>query len=488
MRCLKFALSLLWVLCVPVTHAQPDSAFRCGGEVESRAWALWDESGRALVVKSFIDDRLLALGDTYGLYDFQASTHNLLALAARCRRGDRLREFAKAVAHTYDALEPMTGGLGWRCSGGRSCGEGSTLHDTEVVLTTSQFLALALHTASALAAVGKADEDTDDFIARTAMLGVDHLNRWAADAKQARPEERARATAAQARDGQSRWFFTDVDLWTLAAYAELATIQEAVPSLREHVAAELTPAARQRLVGLLALLRSRLTLSAVESPRLREGRGTAADLDRGFWRAYRDNRYAAYAGREPPVSCAGAKGEPRVNVRPESVPLVDSGGWDFSHARRLVHVIEALDRARAAMSRHYKLPPEAVPARLAPAFATALVVRVWNGDEQRPLFANYWDGSNGWYRAGYVSAGNCFEGYGPHGLSDAFALGGFAQWSGARPEIAPLARRVYALAASTREDDAAFVRTYYSGLGRQVSSSIRTLAQLQFWPSLVEAQ
>ncbi len=489
-RFTSVALCLAALCTVSTAQAQGEAAFRCGGEVENQAWKLWDGGARDLVVKNYLEDGLKAQGDSYGLYEFQGSTHNLLAMAVRCGRQDRVLEFARIIARAYDQLSvlPNGGGQGWLCRGGRVCKEGSSLRDTEVPLTTSQFMGLSTRVASALAAPAQRTQEAETFVTMTAMLTVDHLNRWARDTKMLRLQERASAKLAQASDGQSKWFFTDVDLWILTMYAELAGMQETVPAVREYVAAKLDPAAHESLRGLLQLFRARLSMSTVESPRLGSGKVTVADLDRGWWRHYRDNRYAGHSGKQAPVSCGGGKTEARVNLKPESVAIVESGGWDFSHARRLVHVIDALDRQRAAMVRWYKLPNDAVPAGLAPAFAAALVARVWNGDAAKPLFSNFWDGSNGWYRAGHTSGSSCFEGYGPHGLSDAFALGGFAMWSQYRPEIGNFARRLYALAGSTQEPDLSFINTYYPGLGAGGSSSIRTLARLQFWPSLVESR
>ncbi len=488
-RFASIALSLAALGNVSLAQAQGEAAFRCGGEVETQAWKLWDDNGRALAAKTFIDDRLIGQGDAYGLYDFEGSTHNLLAMAARCGREDRQLEFARIVTRAFDALVLVPGGgLGWLCKGGRICKEGSSLHGTEVPLNSSQFMGLAMRVASALAERGSATSEARDFVAKTSLVTVHHLNRWAQDPKMFRLNERQSASPTHARDGQSKWFFTDVDLWIIAMYAELAGVQEARPDLRDALAKELVPQAHERLGDLLKLLRTRLTLSQVDSPRLQGARAVAGDLDRGYWRHYRDNRYAGYTGKEPPVSCSTDKTQARVLVKPEAVPVVDSGGWDFSHARRLVHVIDAIDRQRAAMVKHFKVSADAVPAGLGPAFATALLVRVWNGDAARPLFTNYWDGSNGWYRAGHTSGSSCFEGYGPYGLSDAFALGGFAMWSQYRPEIGSFARRLYSLAGSTQEADVGFINTYYPGLGAGGSSSIRTLARLQFWPSLVESR
>lgn len=475
-------------LAVPAL-AQEAAAFRCGGDVESQAWKVWDTAGRAVVAKTLLDDRLIGQGDTYGLYDVQGSTHNLLAMAIRCGRTERLLEMARLVSRTYEALVVVPGGgLGWVCKGGRVCKEGSSLHGTEVPLNSAQFMGLASRVASGLADLRVPSPEAREFVAKTALVTVHHLNRWSQDRAMLRLDERMGASPRHASDGQSKWFFTDVDLWIIAMYAELAGVLEARPDLRDALVAELAPQARERLEGLLRLLKTRLTLAPEASARLKGGRATVGDLDRGFWRHYRDNRYAGYAGSEPPVSCSPDRKGANVRLKPEAVPVVESGGWDLSHARRLVHVIDAIDRQRGAMLKHFKLGGDALPTGLGPAFAATLVARVWNGDRQKPLFANYWDGTNGWYRASHISAGNCFEGYEPSGLSDAFALGGFAMWSSHQPELGELARRLYALAASNVLADQAFMRRYYAGLGPGASTTVRTLAQLQFWPSLVGTQ
>ena len=143
--------------------------------------------------------------------------------------------------------------------------------------------------------------DTHLDLARLVRVASGEVNEPISESELRRLEN---ATPAQARDGQSKWFFTDVDLWLLAIYAELAGIHEAVPSVRSEIDKGLSPTARDSLQGLLQLLRARLTLTSIEASRLGGGKVSVADLDRGFWRHYVDNRYAGYKGKEPPVSCS----------------------------------------------------------------------------------------------------------------------------------------------------------------------------------------
>ncbi|MFZ1831128.1 MAG: hypothetical protein WAW42_20690 [Candidatus Competibacteraceae bacterium] len=123
-----------------------------------------------------------------------------------------------------------------------------------------------------------------------------------------------------------------------------------------------------------------------------------------------------------------------------------------------------------------------------PAFAQQLIVKVWNGDIERPLFTNYWSGANGWYRVAYDNGTpRCMEGTPPFGLSHSFPTGGYASWAPHAPEIRILGRRLYGLSRASDEASRNFMDQYYPRLGGKASSGRRMLNELMFWPSLVEA-
>ncbi len=116
-----------------------------------------------------------------------------------------------------------------------------------------------------------------------------------------------------------------------------------------------------------------------------------------------------------------------VQVSPDTVPKRQDTGWDISHARRLVHALDALERNRDAMKAIFSLNDGQLPAiGLPSAFAGTLVAVVWNGDTANPLFSNHWSGANGWYRVAYDNGtGQCREGSPPYGLADSFPTGGY---------------------------------------------------------------
>jgi len=182
---------------------------------------------------------------------------------------------------------------------------------------------------------------------------------------------------------------------------------------------------------------------------------------------------------------------------PATVHLVDDIGWDFSHARRLVHVFDSLERNRIAMQEVFRIGNEVqVPPTIIRAFAEQLVERIWNNDQVAPLFTNYWSGTNGWYRVGYDNGTDrCMEGYPPFGLSESFATGGYITWSRHLPVIRQLGRRLYRLSRrrlyrlsrSSEPEHQRFLGRYYNGLAANVAEHTGALTKIMFLPTLVEA-
>lgn len=476
---------------LPASAAEGD--FRCGGDVEASTWALWDEFGRPFMHDQLLRDALRDKGDAYALYDFQTYSVNLAELAVRCGRTPRLQELSELIGAAYDELTMLPpnvgGGLGWLCRGGRVCNASNRLAGTEVKLTSTQFLALATRVAFELERQGAQDSKTREFIQRTVRVAAAHLERWHAGQDPMKIDKRRPAAAKAINNASSELFFSDIDLWTLVIHAQISGLLDARPALRAQLPDEaVIDRWREGVGGLLRLFVSRTMIAQVTLPGGQQA--PAAQVDRGYWRLHRDSRYASYEKPEKPVVCEvderGAR-KVRVVVPLDQVPVRDDIGWDFSHARRLVHAADALDRHRDAMTRIYSLPASALPpAGLARAYATQLLSAVWNGDKQRPLFANFWSGANGWYRVAYDSgSGGCSEGYPPFGLSDAFATGGFITWRRWYPLLGQLGERLYAVSRSSEPQDRRFTETYYAGLTLKASPASRKLNELMFWPTLV---
>lgn len=472
------------VLCVLMASGMAQAAssdLACGSTLERDVWRLWNGKGLPLIRDNLLRDGLKEKGDVYALYDTQAYVHNLVSMAARCGRTQELAGIAAVLSSSFDGLTAQDGQPEWVCRGGRVCSAANGLLNKEIVLTNSQFLAVLGQLASTLAPVAKPGSTEAAFVDKVAGLLVSHLDRWSSP-QTLRLDERLRATPASVKDESSKWFFNDTDLWMLSMHAELAGILQARPDLRPVLN---TPGAVRRqagLLGLLELVKARITLvpgTVPSQPR--------AEIDRGFWRLYPDSRYAGYKLDAPPVVCGVGKEPATVKVPANSVPVVDTVGWDISHARRLVHFTDAMTRQRQALIQEFKVPESALPpVGLEAALARQLSEKIWNRDSARPLFANYWDGTAGWYRVAYNPGnGRCAAGNPPYGLSDAFATGGFATWAVHVPVLGDLAEKLLHLTAAPSGDDTVFLKANYPGLEAGASVGTRTLNQLMFWPTLV---
>ena len=251
--------------------------------------------------------------------------------------------------------------------------------------------------------------------------------------------------------------------------------------------------------GLLRLFRARVSQDTV--PFSGNNVVPVADIDGGFWTHFSDNRYAAYEGEQKPLVCpptASASkltpetssntgnNAPKLLVAATRSTMNDKLGWDISHARRLVHALDALQRNRAALTWVFRVDEANIPPTdVTDAFAGAMIARVWNGDGQRPLFRNYLNGANGWYRVGYSPTGGCNEGKPPYGLSESFMTGGYASWGIYRPLISDLGHRLYDLVNSSDAGDKAFVARYYEQFGSAARPQNRVLSEIMFLPSLV---
>ncbi len=464
--------------------------------LEKEVWRIWEEEGRDWVYLNLLKKRLFEEGDTYALYDFQTYTHNLVSMARRCQRVSRLGELARTVETAYEKLEDVPGaeGKAWICRGGAICNTRNGLVNSEVMLVSAQFLGLAISVANSLAMSGASLADRDKYyISETARISIDFLLRWGGSDAQRDLLFRISGLLDDVREGSTSLLFTDKQMWLIHIYSELSGIissgnlswEELITTDSQSKFEQL----KEHLTLLLNFFNRRITFIDIVGPR---GNMVVADLDRGYWREYSDNRYAAYIGSVKPVVCReGGNGETPVvyeTIVPPSLKTKDQeSGWDFSHARRLVHAIGAMERNREAITSVWGLNNNVLPPRfLGSALANNLVENVWNQDMKWPLFSNFWNGSNGWYRVAYDNGtGSCREGYPPFGLAFSFPTGGYAEWSSYNEIIGNIANRLYEISMSENDDDVMFMAQYYPGLGARSGGSSAMLNKLMFWPALI---
>ncbi|MGJ7607612.1 hypothetical protein ACSFA7_24975 [Variovorax sp. LT1R20] len=469
-----------------------DLEFACGQKLEADVWRLWDTNGLGLATDQWMRKRLVESGDSYALYDFEISFHNLLAMAQRCERVDRQAQLAKVVEIAYGALSASPNGQtgrAWVCRGGSTCNTKNRLLGSEVVLYSAQFLAFATDLANGLNRIGS-PELAKEFSQKTGRVAQEHLTRWGNPSALGDLRKKINARPQDIKNGSSALFLADAELWQISIYSNLAGILAAQLSRNGGAGEEALAPMREHLALLLRLLKNRTTSQSKDI----EGKNiSVAGLDEGFRRLYAENRFAAYSGGQKPIDCSrkesriGNFSEKSANIEIQKVEPVVNLGLDISHARRLVHLFNAIERNRDALSKVFQIPPSDLPSQaLIAAFARQFRVAVWNQDQVKPLFSNYFNGANGWYRVGYDNGANgCAEGSPPFGLSNSFPTGGYVAWSSMEPVLGKIGRQIYKLTYSEDKSDQAFVEKYYSNLQSSKSGDAQVIDKLMFWPSLI---
>ena len=451
-------------------NAQSLSDFSKGGKVHQMSLELWDTHYRDYWTKQ-IQQRLIEQGDVYVLYDVQiGGLQSFVEMNRRCGDVKQLREIATMLSPAFSQLRPVAGGnssQGWVCTGGTIC-PAYNLMDKEVPLCSSQFLGLLGAVATAMTDVipkHELSEADKSFLGETVNTMAVHLNRWFDDRYFESVVRRTGISREAIRDGSSRFFFTDRDLWYLTIVSDLSELYlKGLRPSREDGAGAISELMNKK-VGIgktFDLFLARLVLTPTAN-------GPAADLDKGYWRLFFDNRYALYDGELSPVTWKKKEDgtfEVITQVPWDSSYLSADAGWDISHARRLVPALETFARNQRSIREVWGYEnPRFDPQAIRKAFANQIIEKIWNKDAEYPLFSNYWSGDNGWYRVAYAAqTGRQFSGYPPFGLSNSIPEGGYPIWGTLHPQLDAISRRLYELAGSDDEKARAFMAKHYGHL------------------------
>lgn len=467
------------------TAAAEMQAFKCGGAVESSIWKKWDRVGYDYVQNVLIQNRLVLQGDTYALYDLEIILHNLLSMSVRCARAARISEFAHLVEQTYPALRDSDQGRRWICRGGTLC-EKNALVGTEVLLNSTQFVAFAISVAS------NVDEQGGKrFRSETARIALEHMRRWSSGKELETLRKKISVLPSEVQGGSSGFFYRDTDLWKLVIYSELAKIADADLVIKKEIlfSKSSVAALREHASLLVELMVSRVKPSQIDSD---IGAHKRFVIDEGYWVGFRDNSYAGYYGKNAPVKCAGDATaleamSPVISSKAEKIPVPRGIGWDLSHSRRFVHLIDSLSSNAYFLEQIFGAPMTQNKANeIGKGLSNQMKSKIWNRNLAFPLFANYFSGDNGWYRVGYREGRRgCSEGSAPYGLSSSFMTGGFAIWGKYDATLGLLGREIYRLAQSRVEADRNFIDGFYGEFGGKVAAKRKTIAELTAWPSLV---
>jgi hypothetical protein len=197
----------------------------------------------------------------------------------------------------------------------------------------------------------------------------------------------------------------------------------------------------------------------------------ASAFDIKTWKDHDDFKYSQTTTTDFPASREAKK--------------VKKVGWDLGHARRYVYFMNTVESNRNILS-DVTFPDTSIIYQLSNQF----VYVVFNGMHHAPLFTNYFDGSNGWYRVNYHGAG---FGYGPYDLTHSALTGGFLMWGDYNKDIELLKYAMYNFM-TTRESEISNHRKYYYGRiykaykktdAVNYSSREQELFWLQFLPTVL---
>ena len=150
-------------------------------------------------------------------------------------------------------------------------------------------------------------------------------------------------------------------------------------------------------------------------------------------------------------------------------PHPGSPSWDISHAYRIAVLFRSLLDNRESLGN-----PK--PTADAPLVINQYVYRVFNGDWTHPRFANFFDGSDGWYRVDLVAR----RGIPPSTACDTrkadrpcLTLGAVFAWgmlADLSPDLAKLQHALISLALASSPDQIAFRERYYTYGGERFAA------------------
>lgn len=231
---------------------------------------------------------------------------------------------------------------------------------------------------------------------------------------------------------------TDTDLWIITGLANLLSADYLDSNL-----VKLSGNERELYQGYLAdglkLVKQRLTFVTLRDFSKNKVEGVL--FDSGAWNDSRDYRYSQYTGYLFPE-------EYNMSSNTET-------SWDISHSRRYVDVFVSLVRNAKIMGLDF--PTE----HLLKSFSNQFVYKVFNANYHYPLFSNYWNGDNGWYRVGYAKRQGF--GYAPNDLSISSLTGGYAWLAPYNKDLKILYARLYEMVKCPSYCENQWLLNYFSG-------------------------
>ena len=233
---------------------------------------------------------------------------------------------------------------------------------------------------------------------------------------------------------------TDTDMWIIAGAANLlAATQDALPG--NIFPPEKRNQYKKYVRTGAQLLQSRITYKSLQDWSGKTVKG--ANFDLGAWDDHPGHAYAGLEIRAFPKQYA----ENGITFKAHDV------GWDLSHARRFVHVFGALYANREIIGLDFS--DRVFMRRLTNQFLYC----AFNGDLSRPIFTNFMDGSNGWFRVNYENRTGF--GYGPWDMSITALTGGYGFWAAYNADVGKLYAALLAMLSSDDKGRRTHVKKHY---------------------------
>jgi len=452
--------------------AGPVANFSCDGPVHAEVLATWQHVVRPYFTQQ-IDVGLNKIGDVYVLYNIQEEAQDFVEMTRRCKDAQAIDQLASTLEPAFSSLRPLPGSpdvQGWVCSGGHTCTSSNHLLGTEVQLVSTQFLGLIGAVATDIVEdipAGRRTPAETTFLTSAASAVATQVNHWLSPDYFHHVSDRLRMRPGEDRGGSSSYFFEDRDLWLMTALSDLSELYQAHVEFTAAGAQAMTDlrTKNRQIAGLFNLFLQRVTLS--DTPN-----GPRAEIERGYESNVAENRYARYSGARSPVLCSKQPSgtmQSSLQVAPQPSYVDPRMGWDISHARRLVPALATFARNRSNIQSTFGYSnPDFDPIELQHAFANQIVDEIWSRSSQFPRFSNFWDGNDGWYRAGYENGtGSCAAGTPPYGLSWSIPTGGYLAWGTFNGTMAAIGRSLYHLLYAGDPESRAFVDRFYPQIATQ---------------------
>lgn len=398
------------------------------------------------------------------LYDIQAETINLLQYACTKKDYSLMNEIAGVYNVAYSKLALIQRKEVSNASNSRIHCEvnfdqqryaWTTGADQESVLNSSQFLyAVAKtvnHAVSLSADTLNTYPDLAYLVSHYTPVLKDHYHRWLFEDQTFQverwtvcPEEGCYTHSDFLKMKQERLendtlycnAISDFDMWIIAGVTELLAAHYIKPNLVEF-SIEDRLALQAYLKTGTDLLEERLLPNETSLIDFQGNEVIGLVFDKGLWSEHPDYIYAGNTQMECPSEVASVEGI----------------SWDISHARRWVHVFETMHVHRTYTGQSF--PEEEVMVKLSNQF----VYGVFNKNFEAPLFSNYFDGTNGWYRYEYADRDGF--GYAPSDLSIAGITGGYFFWSKYNDDVGVLREAVWNMLKSDQAQNLEHIKNHY---------------------------